>query len=283
MENGAIMKPVVLMPMRQLTEAKCEDDDWTGLKDQAERRKRQTRLSLRAYRKRKAAQRVANPKTGSESTSRLGTESAQPRSSARMHSDVFSAPALFIPSAVTQGGQLIPMRYLYPISRDHLLPLIEYNIWRAITTNILILGHLHFLNSSVCRFTQSDAVFPSTFPSDSLPKSLQPTSLQRSTPHEDWIDLIPSPKMRDNAIRTQHLFSNLEMCSDLLGGLHGRQNDLECGLRVWSDPWNPDAWELTEGFARKYRILVDGCADLFKATNRWRRLRGEKPLVWEVE
>lgn len=36
--------------MRQLAEARCGDDDWTGLRDQAERRKRQTRLALRAYR-----------------------------------------------------------------------------------------------------------------------------------------------------------------------------------------------------------------------------------------
>jgi hypothetical protein len=45
------MSEFVLVRMRQLAEAQSEDDDWTGLKDQAERRKRQTRLSLRAHRK----------------------------------------------------------------------------------------------------------------------------------------------------------------------------------------------------------------------------------------
>jgi hypothetical protein len=213
----------------------------------------------------------------------LRAKGARPTGPATRQSDAFSTPVLFIPSGVSQGGRFIPMRRLYPISRDHLLPLVEYNIWRAIRTNILIIGHLHFLNSSVCRFTQSDAVFACTFPGDGLPKSLTPTPLQQSTPHEDWIDLIPSPKMRDNAIKSQHSFSNLDLCSDLLGGLHGRTNDIECGLRVWSDPWGPDGWELTEGFIRKWGFLVEGCADIFKATNHWRYLRGEEPLVWEIE
>ena len=45
------MVPVALVRMPQLAEAHGEDDDWTGLKDQAQRRKRQTRLSLRAHRR----------------------------------------------------------------------------------------------------------------------------------------------------------------------------------------------------------------------------------------
>lgn len=44
------MAAVELAAMRQLAEARCKDDDWTGLKDKSERRKRQTRLALRALR-----------------------------------------------------------------------------------------------------------------------------------------------------------------------------------------------------------------------------------------
>lgn len=40
----------VLAPMQQLAHAKKPDDDWTGLKNRAERKKRQTRLNVRAYR-----------------------------------------------------------------------------------------------------------------------------------------------------------------------------------------------------------------------------------------
>jgi hypothetical protein len=41
---------VALVPMQQLAEAKSLEDDWTGLQDQKERRKRQTRLALRSLR-----------------------------------------------------------------------------------------------------------------------------------------------------------------------------------------------------------------------------------------
>jgi hypothetical protein len=44
------MGSVQLVLMRQLAEARRDDDDWTGLRDQTERRKRQTRLALRAHR-----------------------------------------------------------------------------------------------------------------------------------------------------------------------------------------------------------------------------------------
>lgn len=48
--TGNRMERVQLGLMDQLAEAKSADDNWTGLRDRAERRKRQTRLSLRALR-----------------------------------------------------------------------------------------------------------------------------------------------------------------------------------------------------------------------------------------
>lgn len=188
---------------------------------------------------------------------------------------------LSIPSGISQDGRFIPMRYLYPMSQDHLLPLIEYNLWRAITTNILIVGHLHFMTSPVCKFTQCTAIFPNPYYGGVLLESLKPTALQQSTPHEDWIDLIPSPRMRDNAIRMQFQFSNLDLCADLLSGLvSGKQNDMDPGLRVWTNPWEPDGWEVSSSFVSKWGFLIKGCNDLFRSTNRWRAFRGEKPLCW---
>lgn len=188
----------------------------------------------------------------------------------------------FIPPYLGHNGQVIPGRILYPISRDHLLPLIEYNVFRASLTNLLILGHLHLMDSSSCSFSGSIPVFPSPYQGDNLPVSLRPTLLQQSTSHPDWIDLFPSPRMRDNAIRSQHLFTNLELCADLLGGIAGTERSADSGLLVWSNPWEPEGWELTEGFIRKWGFLVQGCTDLLQSTNRWREIRGEERLVWEL-
>jgi hypothetical protein len=52
METSTVNRvPLALVPMRHLAEAKSEEDDWAGLKDHNERRKRQNRLNVRAHRK----------------------------------------------------------------------------------------------------------------------------------------------------------------------------------------------------------------------------------------
>lgn len=50
------------------------------------------------------------------------------------------------------------------------------------------------------------------------------------------------------------------------------------GVLVWRDPWDPSGWEVTESFVRAWGWAVVGCWDLFHSTNKWRELRGEKPL-----
>lgn len=188
---------------------------------------------------------------------------------------------LYIPPYLRLSGHVVPVRYLYPISGDHLLPLVEYNVFRATSTNFLILGHLR-LSESPCRFGGSVPTFPNPYQGNNIPPSLKRTPLQQSTIYPDWIDLLPSPRMRDNAIRTQHRYTSSELCADLLGGLMGRQNDVDSGLIVWSNPWEPNGWELTEGFIRKWGFLIQGCTDLFESTNRWRDIRGEERLIFAL-
>jgi hypothetical protein len=45
---------------------------------------------------------------------------------------------------------------------------------------------------------------------------------------------------------------------------------------VWGDPWLPESWWMEEGFARKYRELVD--EEALACTNFWREQRGEEIL-----
>jgi len=193
-----------------------------------------------------------------------------------------STSDFFIPPYLSHNGHVVPLRHLYPISRDHLLPLVEYNVFRASCTNILILGYSHLFQNS-CGFRGSVPVFPNPYQGDNIPVSLRPTPLQQLTIYPDWIDIIPSPRMRDNAIGTLHLFTHSELVADLLGGLVGRPSNINSGLLVWSNPWEPSGWELTEGFIRKWAFLVQGCTDLVQSTNRWRNLRGEEPLTLELK
>jgi len=196
----------------------------------------------------------------------------------------FIPPAvdLYIPPYHCYGGAIVPARPLYPISRDHLMPLVEYNVFRATATNFLILGRSRF-SGTACPFGASVPTFPNPYEGVTIPASLEQTSLQKSTQYPVWIDLLPSPRMRDNAIRSLHLFTSNELYADLLGSLMGKQNDVDSILIAWSDPWTADGWELTEGFLRKWEFLVRGCTDLFQATNRWRSTRGEEPLIFELE
>lgn len=126
-------------------------------------------------------------------------------------------------------------------------------------------------------------LFPT--PADATPASLLPTPLQQETPHERWIDLMPVPRMRDNAIRWTGRFSARELCEDMVGGLYPNFDPARVennGFLVWADPWDVSGWEVTAGFVRKWGFLLEGCHDVVAATNAWRALRDEDPLVWEV-
>lgn len=52
------------------------------------------------------------------------------------------------------------------------------------------------------------------------------------------------------------------------------------GLRVWNDPWCADSWEVEERFAWKYKDML--CEELLRSTNKWREMRGEEPLSFEL-
>ncbi|CAH0021626.1 unnamed protein product [Clonostachys rhizophaga] len=286
-----------------LTEACGPGDDWSGVKERAERRKIQNRLNVRAHRKRKAleggnlldnvlASRRRKPRTGARSTTGQtaieGSVSNQVPTNAQHSRN--TRQAIFAHLRSNRG--LGELKSRFPISRDHLIPLIQYNALRAILTNIHVLYICNliiqpFPNSScVPTEIQRVVLWDTSQPAQQPPDTLQLTPLQQQRPHGPWIDTLPLAKMRDNAIMLEGSFDFEEFMTDCFGAMcnSGRDRDSsgDCGVIAWSDPWHPRGWEFTEGFIRKWkRSMLEGCEDTIETTNYWRSLRDEEPLVWD--
>ncbi|KAL3445021.1 hypothetical protein BJX65DRAFT_282570 [Aspergillus insuetus] len=253
-----------LQPMLPLREAIDHDDNWTGLIDARERRKRQNRLNQRAHRRRK------------EQAQAL-CRTTQPRQ---------DRPA---------GIQLY-----FPLSVDHLLTLVQFNTYRGLLTNakILSLPTIYSCGDPTSPVATSCAsqfepaiplISTHAIPGQTLPPQLLPTTLQQSTLHEPWIDIFPLPTLRDNLLRLRGAFDSCELCDDILGALFNEQ-DLDTvtkykdrnGLIIWGEPWDVGSWELMEGFVDKWGFLLEGCEVLIEGTNRWRAVRGEGALISSV-
>jgi hypothetical protein len=159
---------------------------------------------------------------------------------------------------------------------DLLLNLISLNFTRALMENTRILGltsdHLH--DDAISPFNtagpwQNDYLL-------NLPINLQPTLIQRSIPHHPWLDLLPDPQMRDNLILAGDFEEETQLCLDMKGVGSARSG--RSGIIVWSDPWDPAGWEITEPFVRSWGWVIRECHDLAHSTNKWRAKRGERPL-----
>lgn len=170
---------------------------------------------------------------------------------------------------------------IFPLSSDHLIILLQYNVLRACMTNRAILSQ--FFSTSIitdCASAQLH-ILPSLPSCIALPPALQPTFLQRTIPHEEWVDIIPHPVWRDNVIRAIGSFDEDQLWSDTIGGLFEGfpHSEIEQrGVIVWSPPWDVSGWEMSEGFLRKWGWSLKNCDDILNATNTWRRKRGEEPL-----
>ena len=189
----------------------------------------------------------------------------------------------------------------FPLSSDYLLTLVQFNVLRALLTNISLL-HLTSI------FFPSPFAPPAVAPSPSLiPPALRPTPLQLSTPHLPWIDIFPHPVVRDNLIRAGSAVDDHDVCIDIVGEICGWGGPCEVlgmewdasrvivrdkeegeperemrGVLVWADPWDARNWELTEGFLRKWGWIFRGATDLIDTSNAWREQRGEDRLVVEL-
>lgn len=111
---------------------------------------------------------------------------------------------------------------VFPLSKDHLIPLVHYNVWRAIATNMTLLGSTHMFECRRQIDHRSQGV-PPPMP-ENIPPSLQPTPLQRQIEHEPWIDLFPLPALRDALIRAQGLYDDCDLCFDMFGGFDAKDD-----------------------------------------------------------
>ena len=163
---------------------------------------------------------------------------------------------------------------------DQLLSVIQLNVMRALVTNMAAIGYSWDLFTDANGVIADDAISPFIDPSNmvalSSPQHLRPTRLQTVAAHQPWIDLWPFPQMRDNILRQGEDFDDTPLCLDMVESYCGP--DGMSGLLVWGDPWDPNSWEATEAFAKKWGWIMTGCFDLFKSTNFWRAKRGEKKL-----
>lgn len=169
-----------------------------------------------------------------------------------------------------------------PLPADHLLTLVYYNVMRACVSNILCMGLDPGL---MCDEVLSPFNLQSTRPP--LPPDLQPTVLQLGRGHHPYIDIFPSPVVRDNLLRAGEEFDNWELWKDVTGiderGYVDNATTSEfTGLLVWGEPWDVQSWEVSEGFSKKWAWLLKGCEELSRSTNYWRRRRGEEDLIIEL-
>ncbi|CAJ0544324.1 Ff.00g035600.m01.CDS01 [Fusarium sp. VM40] len=215
---------------------------------------------------------------------------------------------------VTTGSTPQPIDFAFPLPSDHLLHLIQYNVFRAF---ISIKRILNTVSPDPMTCPVFGPCLDDTMrrpPNPNIPPSLAPTTLQLTRYHFPWINSFPFPGVRDNLIRREGRFDNWELWQDLVGNLMSPTRaawqretpDGTCahvlgleqtqvrlsgsyvdtdevttgrnGLIIWGEPHDMQSWEATPGFLAKWSWAVEGCDGLVESSNRWRMRRGEDPM-----
>ncbi|TGO61484.1 hypothetical protein BCON_0027g00730 [Botryotinia convoluta] len=183
-------------PMNQLTEAKKDEDDWTGTTDAKERRKRQNRLNIRAFKKKcsrpsplqipwpfldkpflnpnflrvshNVADLAAGRRKALEAKSTLKDQFVIRKPQSQLDTSAQNSASTAKPleqqlANINQASEVPGLTF--PLPLDHLLTLIQYNVLRACMTNSSILNLPH-TTATECRNILSAPMFPapSTIP-----------------------------------------------------------------------------------------------------------------------
>ncbi|KAK2470315.1 hypothetical protein H9L39_17932 [Fusarium oxysporum f. sp. albedinis] len=268
--------------MPQQLEAKAVSDDWTGITSPAERRKRQNWIHQRVYRrsKRRVLSSLRSPKHHHTESANPGAESLVPRqTSGTRGRDIepkIQQPEgyLLLPTPESREAfhKFTPRAYRNykdGVPRlDHLNILVKVNVLAAFAHNATLLG---FNSQGLCcpklvsPFNQAG---PDVLqPSQPYLDWLRPTALQLTVRHHPWIDLIPVPRLRDNILLSirKGLHDIIALAVDILD-VQDRGSEAAC-LIVWGESWNPNGWEISVPFLRKWGGLLEGCSEMLVATN----------------
>ena len=182
-------------------------------------------------------------------------------------------------------SESIDKRSLYPLSGDHLLSLIYYNVFRALVSNMRLLNldlELMETDDYLSPFLEPDSRTCS-IDVESLPPDFQPTRIQRTVPHHPRMDIFPDPVVNDNIILNQGKFEDYPFCMAIIGHDTWLENDpsQRAGMVVWAEPWSVKSWEITDGFLAKWKWVLKDAKNLEHATNSWRMRRGLRPLAFQ--
>ncbi|KAF4967686.1 hypothetical protein F66182_17906, partial [Fusarium sp. NRRL 66182] len=117
--------------------------------------------------------------------------------------------------------------FYFPLSTDYLLTLVHFNVFRALLTNMSILSLPCLFSCEEPKTTIASLSAPlletTRLPGKAIPETLMPTPLQRSIPHEAWIDIFPLPALRDNLIRLRGTIDECDLCDDVLGTMYDEE------------------------------------------------------------
>lgn len=197
---------------------------------------------------------------------------------------LYNARNPLLPSKPRKEQQL-NSNIIFPLTPDHLITLLQYNVLRALAINRTLISGI--LATPLDCTEEVIHLLPYPTNPSLLAPSLLPTTLQQTVPHGDWIDYFPSPEGRDRLILAgaagSSSFDEDELWADCVGGLYEGFPDDEVqrrGIMAWSPPWQISGWEMSEGFLLKWGWLFGGLPGALEATNRWRREKGEDLLVF---
>ncbi|KAK6499602.1 hypothetical protein TWF481_009967 [Arthrobotrys musiformis] len=289
--------------MPDLSEAWDVHDDWTGITNTTERKRRQNRLAQRLYRRRKHLEkftvRVSNTSgERSSATSEVTGDSTL--------KGVTEEPPIVVRARQTQpdvvnyaDGLLL---VLCPQNREKATEFVQRffaDFRLQIPGDLSLTVHINVL-SAWCHnalvlsipfdeLYNDDGISPfnsrrltpqrAGAPTPSFPVDLCPTEVQRTIVHHPWVDLIPVPRMRDNILRGLEagLFEEDELCRELAGA-DNTDDAMQMSFLVWGESWDVKNWELGAGFIQRWGFLVHGCPEILEATNIWREKRGESKI-----